>query len=127
MFRAILVGLAAAAVAAGAQADANNPGDPVAGAQVFQRCSICHSVALGGPPMMGPNLNGVVGRKTGSLRGYQYSKAMSSSGLTWTKANLDKFLSGPQAFLEGTKMPFIGLPSAKDRANVIAYLSSLKK
>ncbi|HKR87130.1 MAG TPA: cytochrome c family protein [Phenylobacterium sp.] len=125
MFRAMLFGLAAAvAVSSGAQADA---GDAAAGAQVFQRCSICHSVTPGAGSTIGPHLNGVIGRQAGSVQGYQYSKAMTASGLTWSKTNLDKFLAGPQALVQGTKMSFMGLPNAKDRANVIAYLATTKK
>ena len=76
--------------------------------------------------MMGPRLNGVVGRKAGAVPGYQYSKAMIAFGQAWTKANLDKYLSAPQATVPGTKMPFMGVQNAKDRANLIAYLSTKK-
>lgn len=113
--------------AAAHTATAPDPAAVAAGQQVFQRCSICHSVTPGSGSTIGPSLNGVVDRKAGSVAGYQYSKAMSGSGLVWTKANLDKFLTSPQTAVPGTKMPFMGLPKAEDRNNVIAYLTSTHK
>ena len=133
VLRVMLVGVvatvaaAAAAGAVGAQAVApKDGGDPIAGAQVFQRCAGCHSAVSGAPPKLGPGLYGVVGRKAGSMPGYQYSTAMRASGQTWTKASLDAFLTAPRTAVPGNKMPFMGLSNAQDRANVIAYLAGTK-
>ncbi|MBG6120449.1 MULTISPECIES: c-type cytochrome [unclassified Sphingobium] len=101
--------------------------DAKTGQQVFARCSACHAVAPNKPSGMGPNLFGVVGRKAGSLSGFDFSLAMKSTGISWTPQTLDAFLTKPQGVVKGTKMAFFGLPSAKDRANVIAYLQSVRK
>ena len=73
---------------------------------------------------MGPLLIGVVGRKAGAVPGYNYSAAMKSSGLTWDEATLDSFLATPMKKVPGTSMP-VGVASAKDRADMIAYLATL--
>ena len=72
----------------------------------------------------GPQLNGVVGRKAGTVEGYKYSKAMKNSGLTWDEATLDKFLIKPKNEVKGTKMIFGGLKKEKQRANLICYLKT---
>lgn len=114
-------------IAANARPVATGGGDPVAGAQVFHRCAACHSVTPGAPSGIGPNLSGVVGRRAGSLPKYQYSNAMRSSGLIWTRDNIDRFLAAPRTVVPGTKMPFAGLSNAQDRSNITAYLSGAKK
>lgn len=96
---------------------------PSQGQTLFQqRCSTCHTLAPGAPKM-GPPLKGVVGAKAAARPGYAYSSAMKASGLTWTAANLDKYLAKPAATVPGTKM-MIGLPDAAQRAAVIDYLST---
>ena len=96
-------------------------GDPAAGKAIFMRCAVCHSVKAG-ENRLGPSLAGVVGRKAGTVAGYSYSTAMKGSGVTWTAAELDAFLTNPRAKIPGTKMTFVGLPKPEDRANLIAYL-----
>ena len=113
---------AAAVVAGGAGARAD--GDPEAGKQVFKKCHACHNVGEGARNAVGPILNGVVGRKAGSVEGYNYSEANKNSGITWDAATLDVYLKDPKAKVPGTKMSFPGLPNDADRANVIAYLST---
>ncbi len=100
-------------------------GDPGAGQQVFARCAGCHATA---PRVnkIGPSLAGVVGRKSGTVPGYNYSPAMKNANVAWNDDTLDKFLAGPSGFVHGTKM-FIGVPSSTDRQNVIAYLHTLKE
>jgi cytochrome c2 len=106
-------------------------GDPDAGKQVFkQNCSICHS-PLPGKVIVGPPLFGVVGRPTTSVPGYNYSPANAAAHLIWTPAQLDKYIENPQKIVPGTKMTFPGLPdsvpgNAEKRANLIAFLSTLK-
>ena len=99
-------------------------GDAAAGEKVFSRCAVCHSNEAG-VNKVGPSLDGVVGRKSGTEPGYSYSSAMKQAGLTWDEANLDKFLQGPGSFVHGTKM-YMTLSNAKDRQDVIAYLETLK-
>ncbi len=106
--------------AAGARA----AGDAEAGKQVFKKCHACHNVGENAKNAVGPELNGVVGRKAGTVEGYNYSEANKSSGLTWDEATLDVYLTNPKAKVPGTKMAFPGLPNEKDRADVIAYLAS---
>ena len=115
-----LAGLASGLLGAEIAA-AQAAGDPVQGKATFARCGICHTVEVG-KNKIGPSLAGVVGRKAGTLAGYNYSTAMAGSGVTWTPAVLDKYLTKPQDVVPGTKMIFPGLPSAADRANIIAYL-----
>lgn len=104
---------------------AHADGDAAAGQQVFHKCAICHSPQQG-VNKVGPSLFGVVGRPSASLATYHYSTALQGLKTTWSPAELDKWLSGPQALAPGTKMVFPGLSDPKDRANVIAYLSTLK-
>jgi len=103
------------------------PGGLAHGKAIFQQqCGVCHAVAPTAAPGAGPVLKGVVGRKAGvGDKGFAYSSGLKSSGLTWTKANLSKFLANPQAAVPGTTMP-VSLPSATDRDDTLAYLSSLK-
>lgn len=116
--------LVLAAMAAGAPA-AHAAGDAAAGKDVFGRCAICHAIEPG-RVKLGPSLFGVVGRKAGSAEGYSYSEAMQNYGQVWTEANLDSFLSGPQKAVPHTKMSYPGVADATDRANLIAYLATLK-
>ena len=96
-------------------------GDPVAGRQVFKKCQACHSLAPG-KNMLGPSLAGVIGRKAGTAEGYTYSEAMKNAGIVWSAATLDSYLTAPQKLVPGNKMPFPGLKTDHDRADVIAYL-----
>lgn len=99
--------------------------DATAGGALFKgRCSICHSVTPGQKSAMAPNLAGVAGRKAGSAE-FNYSPALKASGLKWDKPTLDKFLAAPMKVVPGTRM-VISIADAKQRADVVAYLSSLK-
>jgi cytochrome c len=96
--------------------------DAAAGEKVFAKCKICHQIGEGAKNMVGPVLNGVVGRKAGTYEGYHYSDANKNSGFTWDEATLKEYLKDPKAKVPGTKMVFPGLTSSDDIANVIAYL-----
>ncbi|MGX4805459.1 copper-containing nitrite reductase [Bradyrhizobium guangdongense] len=98
-------------------------GDAAAGRLVFRKCQACHSLDAG-KNMLGPSLAGVVGRKSGSEPGYNYSPAMKQSNFTWDRPTLDRYLDDPQKVVPGNKMPFPGLKTDHDRADVIAYLAS---
>jgi cytochrome c2 len=114
-------GVSLAALAGSAQAQ-----DAGQGGRVFARCAICHSVTPGKGPTIGPNLKAVVGRKAGAVPKYVYSSAMSQSRIVWDKAVLDRFLTQPSKLVPGNKMAFAGISSPKDRADLIAYLDTLK-
>lgn len=97
-----------------------------AGETIFKRyCAVCHSVEPG-QNKIGPSLAGVVGRKAGRVADYSYTEANKNSGLTWTEAELDKYLTDPRQVVPGTKMLFAGLKNADDRKAVIAYLKQQK-
>ena len=98
-------------------------GDEQAGKAVYAQCAACHSMDPE-QSALGPHLKGVVGRKAGGVEGYVYSPPMRRSDVTWTPEIIDAFLVDPQAVVPGTKMPFSGLPTAKDREDLIAYLAA---
>ena len=93
------------------------------GAKVFNKCLACHSIGKGGPNKIGPNIFGVLNRKAGSVSGYKYSKAMVAFGKSWSVEEMDGFLTKPRDWVKNTKMSFIGLKNAKDRAAVILYMN----
>jgi cytochrome c len=96
--------------------------DAAAGEKVFAKCKVCHQIGEGAKNLVGPVLNGVVGRKAGTYPDYHYSDANKNSGITWDEATLKEYLKDPKAKVPGTKMVFPGLKSDDDLANVIAYL-----
>ena len=114
--------LLAASVSASAKDDVEN------GKTIFsQRCGICHAVNKDpNGPVAGPNMVGIVGRKAASVPGFTlYSEALKKSGLTWNPKTLSEFLIMPMQKVPGTVMPMM-LPDDKERADVIAYLATLK-
>ena len=115
----LVVTAAWAGSAAGALA-----GDPAAGETIFtQKCKVCHQIGEGAKNFVGPELNGLIGRKIGSVPNYNYSEADKTSGITWDEAELKKYLLNPKADIPGTKMIFAGLPKEDDRDNLVAYLA----
>ena len=120
------IALALAAGMALASGSALAAGDAAKGKKVFKKCKVCHTANKGGKNRVGPNLFGIAGSKAATVKGFRYSKAMKASGLTWDDATLDKYLTKPKKLVPKTKMGFAGLKKEKDRANVIAYLKSLK-
>ena len=86
------------------------------------KCKPCHQVGPGAKNGVGPELNGLVGRKAGSVQGYNYTPANKNSGLTWDEPTLNEYLKNPKAKIPGTKMIFPGLPNEAEIDNVIAYL-----
>ncbi len=105
-------------------AAAQAAGDPEAGKDVFKKCHACHNIGEGAHNAVGPELNGVVGRKAGTAEGYSYSDANKSSGITWDVDTLKVYLRNPKARVPGTKMTFAGLTHDSEIDNVIAYLQT---
>jgi len=100
-------------------------GDPVRGKTVFLQCQACHS-SDPGRNMIGPTLHGIVGSKAGDVPGFSFSAPMKGSGIVWTGEELYGFLAAPQAKVPGTRMSFGGIQDAQSRADLIAYLATLK-
>ncbi|HEX7885869.1 MAG TPA: cytochrome c family protein [Phenylobacterium sp.] len=101
--------------------------DVKAGEATFAKCKSCHSIEQGGPNGTGPDLWGVVGRKPASHGGFAYSAGMTEFGgkqAAWDYDHLYEFIKGPQKYVAGTKMTFVGLKKPEDRVNLIAYLKS---
>jgi cytochrome c len=96
-------------------------GDPAAGKLVFVQCSTCHSL-VPGKNRIGPGLHGLIGRKSGTAAGYNYSAAMKNAGIIWNEDTLTRYLAGPKLLVPGNKMPFLGVPDPQKRADVVAYL-----
>ena len=118
--------------AGGAEAAGPEPIKPLlaaanadAGKDVAKKCQACHTFEKGGPNRVGPNLWGIVGDEAAHDRNFSFSDALKKKGGTWTPDALNEWLWKPQAYAKGTKMTFVGLPKAKDRADVIAFLNSL--
>lgn len=112
---------AAAPAVASAEAGGPGKGDADHGKALYQGCAACHSIDDND---LGPKHRGVVGRKAGIIPDYNYSPALKSSGLTWTTANLDRWLTNPSAMVPGTKM-FFRIDDPQSRADIIAYLEQL--
>lgn len=101
--------------------------DAVAGEGVFKRvCATCHNATVEGPRKLGPTLHGVVGRKVATVPGFRYSSGKRDADMLWTPEKLNPYLLNPREFMPGTTMAYAGLKSDADRANVIAYLQTLK-
>ena len=125
--RRIAISLCAAGLVLAAGFDcADAAGNAGTGEALFNRCAICHSNAKGAANRMGPNLFGVVGRKAGSVAGFSYSTAMKKAGFVWTVPKLDAYLADPQKVVPGNNMPLAGISDGQQRADIAAYLATLK-
>lgn len=125
MMRAAACLLAAGTLLGGATCRA--AGDAAKGPDLFaEECGDCHSVTPG-KNKKGPSLNNVLGREAGSVAGFSgYSDAMKQAGFVWTAERLDAYIAQPRKALPGGRMKYDGLADARARAELIAYLSSLK-
>jgi len=101
--------------------------DPAKGQAAAKKCQACHTFEKGGPNKVGPNLYGVVGGPKAHAQGFNYSAALKGKGGEWSFEELDKFIHNPKGYLPGTIMAFAGIPSANERADVLAYLRSLSE
>jgi cytochrome c len=100
--------------------------DVAAGEQSFKKCLPCHSVGPGAKNKVGPELNGLDGRKAGTAPDYSYSDTNKNSGITWNKEVFEEYIADPRAKIPGTKMIFPGIKNDKERDNLWAYLSQFK-
>jgi cytochrome c len=101
--------------------------DPKKGEQLAKVCQTCHTFNKGEPNKIGPNLWDVTEEQIASVPGYQFSAALEKDkNEKWDPEKLNQWLANPQSFAKGTKMTFAGFPKAQDRADVIAYLNTLK-
>jgi cytochrome c len=98
--------------------------DVAAGEQSFKKCLACHAIGEGAKNKVGPELNGLDGRKSGSVAGYNYSDANKKSGLTWDEATFKDYIKDPRAKIPGTKMIFPGIKNEKEAGDLWAYLKS---
>jgi len=100
-------------------------GDPARGEELYGRCRACHSIDR---DRTGPRHAGLIGRRVGSVPGFDYSSALrkaGAAGMEWNEATLNKFLEDPAGFLPGTRMTYAGVKDAQERADLIAYLESV--
>jgi cytochrome c len=101
-------------------------GDAARGEAKFQDCAACHKLEAG-TNNVGPSLHGIFERKAGELADFRYSPAIKRSGIGWSPETLDAFIADPQAMVPGNRMPYAGMASASDRADLIAYLQKMTK
>ncbi|MDB5994094.1 MAG: cytochrome c family protein [Pseudomonas sp.] len=102
-------------------------GDAEAGGKLFTRiCGGCHQVGESARASFGPQLNGIFGRLSGSTADYQYSDAMKSAGIVWTRETLTAYLEAPKKVVPGTRMIFWGLSDPQKVEDVLAYLQTFQ-
>ena len=113
----VLAGAMLAASVGGASAQ-----DVAAGENSFKKCLACHSVGEDAKNKVGPVLNGLEGRNSGSIEGYSYTDANKNSGITWNEDTFKEYITDPRAKIPGTKMVFAGIKSENEKAALWAYL-----
>ena len=116
----VIIASSAAATAALAQ-------DAEAGKTSFNKCLACHAIGEGAKNKVGPELNGIDGRKSGTAANYNYSDANKNSGITWNEAQFKEYIKDPKAKIPGTKMVFAGIKNEKEVNDLWAYLSQFDK
>jgi cytochrome c len=117
-----LVVIAASSLASAALAQ-----DAAAGQTSFNKCLPCHSIGEGAKNKVGPELNGLDGRHSGTASGYNYSDANKNSGITWNEAQFKEYIKDPKAKIPGTKMAFAGIKNEKEINDLWAFLSQYDK
>ena len=101
--------------------------DVAAGKTAFNKCLACHAVGEGAKNKVGPILNGLDGRKSGTVEGYSYSDANKNSGITWNKEQFLDYIRDPKAKIPGTKMVFAGIKKDSEAADLWAFLAQYDK
>jgi cytochrome c len=117
MRRLLLVSAAIILLAPSAKAQ-----DAAAGEKVFAQCRACHQVGPTARNLVGPKLNGLFGRKSGTVEGYNYTEANKSSGITWDEATFADYIKNPRAKIPGTKMVYVGLKDEQRIKDLTAFL-----
>jgi cytochrome c len=102
--------------------DPGHAQDAASGEKIFVQCKACHQIGENAKNAVGPVLNGLFGRKAGTIEGYSYSSANKNSGITWDEATFREYIRDPKAKIPGTKMAFSGLKNPKQIDDVVAYL-----
>ncbi|MFC3051266.1 c-type cytochrome [Kordiimonas pumila] len=97
-------------------------GNAETGKRLYNQCKACHSLTETDRPRLGPDLNNIFGRQAGAKSGFTYSKALQDADFKWTEEHLNEWLTKPNAFLPGNKMPYAGMRSEQNRKDLIAYL-----
>ncbi len=100
--------------------------DATRGQKLFEECHACHALERGAQGI-GPDLHGVFGRRAGTLEDFRYSPALKRSGITWTPQSLEGYIADPQKVVPANRMPYAGMPEARDRADLIVYLQQAFK
>ena len=100
--------------------------DVEAGGKSFNKCRPCHQVGDTAKNIVGPKLNGLFGRKSGSVEGYNYTDANKNSGITWDEATFAEYIKKPAAKIPGTKMVFAGISDETEIKNLTAFLKQYK-
>jgi cytochrome c len=122
---AVAAGIAAAALSI--ESAPASAADPAAGEQSFRRlCAACHIVTAEGRRTPGPSLFGVAGRRSGALDGFRFSAASRDANVEWKRDSLDAYLKNPREFMPGTTMAMPGVRGDDERANIVAYLETLR-
>ncbi len=100
--------------------------DVAGGENVFKKCRACHHIGPNAKNAVGPELNGIFGRKSGMAPGFNYSNANKNSGITWNEENFAEYIQDPRKFMPGNKMAFAGVKDKRDVADLIAFLKQFK-
>ena len=116
--RALIIVAATAAACSAALAQ-----DVAAGKSSFNKCLACHAIGEGAKNKVGPELNGLAGRKSGTVAGYSYTDANKNSGLTWDEATFKEYIKDPKAKIPGTKMAFAGIKKETEVNDLWAFVS----
>ncbi|MGB3866368.1 MAG: cytochrome c family protein [Xanthobacteraceae bacterium] len=101
--------------------------DVAAGKTAFNKCAACHAIGENAKNKVGPELNGLDGRKSGSVEGYSYSTANKNSGITWNEAEFKDYIKAPKAKIPGTKMAFAGITKQSEIDNLWAFIAQFDK
>jgi cytochrome c len=101
--------------------------DASVGERSFAKCRACHQIGEGARNLVGPELNGLIGRHSGAVEGYSYSNANKNSGLTWDEATFADYIKDPRAKIPGTKMIFSGIRGEKEIKDLTAFLKQFDK
>ncbi len=123
----MIVRLIAAAAFLAAGSFAANAQDAAAGEKSFNKCRSCHQVGETAKNTVGPVLNGLFGRKSGTVEGYNYSDANKNSGITWDETVFAEYIKDPKAKIPGTKMSFSGIKSEQEIKDLTAFLKQFGK